>query len=288
MRGSRARRSRRGECFVEGQSVDNPYLALHREFRQAGADVLLSSGQACVVMGIAAFSKDGDWIIREDAGCCDSVVKVLAGKGAAYRLGAPLHPNWLRLGLTSHFEYRDSSGVRMRVDFCSRPPRVPELTQMWANAVHAEGIDVVDIHTLIRLKQTRRQRDYSAIGALAQVAGFEQDMPGIALLYQYDYEHLYEAVRRWPNEAATCRREAVQLLVRGATRREVVIALALEQDERIQEDQRRIDQLWSSAGEFPKRFARLRGQWRQASTPLCHQHEQLMQEATVLLGTTNG
>ncbi len=46
--------------------MENPYLALHREFRPAGAELLTGSGQACVVFGIAAFSKDGDWIIRED------------------------------------------------------------------------------------------------------------------------------------------------------------------------------------------------------------------------------
>jgi hypothetical protein len=33
--------------------MENPYLRLHGEFRAAGAEVLLSSGQACVVFGIA-------------------------------------------------------------------------------------------------------------------------------------------------------------------------------------------------------------------------------------------
>ena len=37
--------------------MENPFLKLHKEFRNAGADVLLSSGQACVVFGIASFSK---------------------------------------------------------------------------------------------------------------------------------------------------------------------------------------------------------------------------------------
>jgi len=39
--------------------VNNPYQELHHEFVKAGAQVLLSSGQACVMYGIAAFSKDG-------------------------------------------------------------------------------------------------------------------------------------------------------------------------------------------------------------------------------------
>jgi hypothetical protein len=53
--------------------MDNPYISLHEEFRAAGAEVLLSSGQACVMFGIAAFSKDGDWIVRETEASCSAV-----------------------------------------------------------------------------------------------------------------------------------------------------------------------------------------------------------------------
>lgn len=78
--------------------MKNPYLELHRQFRKNGADVPVSSGQACVVFGVAAFSKDGDWIIRENKRSCEAVLKVLAKHRADYRLGVPLHPDWLRLG----------------------------------------------------------------------------------------------------------------------------------------------------------------------------------------------
>ena len=94
--------------------MENPYFELHRKFRQAGAKVLLSSGQACVAFGVAAFSKDGDWVIREEQPSCDAVLAVLAAEGAAYRLGAPLDPQWLALGLTSHFEYQSREGTRIR------------------------------------------------------------------------------------------------------------------------------------------------------------------------------
>ena len=76
--------------------MENPYFNLHKEFSEAGAEVLISSGQACVLMGIAAFSKDGDWIIRERPDDCEAVIDVLARHGAVYRLGAPLDPRWLR------------------------------------------------------------------------------------------------------------------------------------------------------------------------------------------------
>ena len=58
--------------------MENPYFELHREFRSAGAEVLLSSVQACVAFGVAAFSKDGDWVIRELPTSCDAVLAVLA------------------------------------------------------------------------------------------------------------------------------------------------------------------------------------------------------------------
>jgi len=44
--------------------MENPFIQLHREFRAAGAKTLISSGQACVLYGISAFSKDGDWIVE--------------------------------------------------------------------------------------------------------------------------------------------------------------------------------------------------------------------------------
>jgi len=65
--------------------MENPYLILHQEFSRAGADVLLSSGQACVVFGIAAFSKDGDWIVRENRR------RMPGGSGAHCGAAAALH-----------------------------------------------------------------------------------------------------------------------------------------------------------------------------------------------------
>lgn len=157
--------------------MDNPYVVLHGEFRAEGAEVLLSSGQACVMFGIAAFSKNGDWIVRETEQSCAAVLKVLGRHGAQYRLGVPLHPDWLRLGLTSHFEFQTETGFRMRTDFCTRPPRVPDIERMWSRAIEIENIDIVDVESLVQLKQTRRQRDYAVVGALAEVAGLQEHAP---------------------------------------------------------------------------------------------------------------
>jgi hypothetical protein len=263
--------------------MENPYLKLHKEFRMAGADVLLSSGQACVVFGIAAFSKDGDWIIRENSRACSAVLKVLRAHGAAYRLGAPLDPDWLRLGLTCHFEFQASDGFRMRTDFCSRPPRVPDVKRMWKRAVRTEDIDLVDVGSLVQLKQTRRLRDYSMVGALAEVAGLEGNAPELALNYLQDYELLSKAVRKWPGEAAASARAAIRLLLEKAPRANVVAAIAIEQDARMQEDQTRIEALQRRFSRYARAFTQLRIGWRRDGAPLMSQHEQLMAAARTLL-----
>jgi len=263
--------------------VDNPYIVLHREFKAAGAEVLISSGQACVVFGIAAFSKDGDWIVRETEQSCAAVLEVLGRHGAQYRLGVPLHPDWLRLGLTSHFEFQSETGFRMRTDFCTRPPRVPDIERMWRRAIQIESIDVVDVESLVQLKQTRRQRDYAVVGALAEVAGLQEDSPELALGYLQDYAFLKQAVERWPREAAACEREAVQMLMRDAPRGEVVASLAVEQDARIQEDERRIEGMQTELGTYARDFARMRAGWRKSGASLAEQHRELMVRARELV-----
>jgi hypothetical protein len=266
--------------------MENPYLRLHGEFRAAGAEVLISSGQACVIFGLAAFSKDGDWIIRENERSCAAVLKVLGQHSAGYRLGAPLAPDWLRLGLTSHFEFQTSAGFRMRVDFCSRPPRVPDVERMWQRAIRAKGADVVDVESLAQLKLTRRWRDYTMVGALAEVAGLERNAPELALSYLQDYELLAKAARKWPAQAAACGREAVRLLRAGAPRARVVAAIAIEQDARMQADRRRVDALRKKLARYARDFAKLRTAWRRSGAGLSDQHRQLVAKARILLRPT--
>ncbi len=235
------------------------------------------------MFGIAAFSKDGDWIVRETTESCAAILDVLGRHGAQYRLGVPLHPDWLRLGLTSHFEFQTDAGFRMRTDFCTRPPRVPDVNRMWRRAIQVESIDVVDVESLVQLKQTRRLRDYAMVGALAEVAGLQEDASELALNYLQDYALLSQAVQRWPHEAASCEREAVRRLLAGAARSEIVAALAIEQDIRMQADERRIDDMQALLGTYAREFARLRAAWRKSDLPLAKQHRALMAAAKTLL-----
>lgn len=135
----------------------NPYQKLHNEFVKAGAKVLLSSGQACVAYGIAAFSKDGDWVIEEADKSCKAVLSILERKGADYRLGAPLDVRWLAKGWTSHFEHMDGD-IRVRTDFCSRPPRINDINRLWKDAVQKSDISIVDAQSLIQQLPGTRAR----------------------------------------------------------------------------------------------------------------------------------
>jgi hypothetical protein len=256
--------------------MNNPYFELHKEFKSAGADVLMSSGQACVLLGIATFSKDGDWIIKETSDSCSIVIKILEQKNASYRLGVPLDSDWLSKGWTSHFEYFLDNGYRMRVDFCSRPPRVPDISVLWQNAGKKDDVDVVDIQSLIELKQTKRVRDYSIIGALAEVAGFNQNKPELSLLYLQDYELLKKAVGQWPGIAEKCNREAVRTIVFGKPRKDTIIAIAIEQDEKIQADEKRINLFKEKSKSYQRKFATISAIWKAENTILSCQHNQLL------------
>ena len=263
--------------------MENPFIQLHREFRSAGAKMLISSGQACVLYGISAFSKDGDWIVEEKLQSFDIILNVLAEKGANYRMGAPLDIRWHRIGWTSHFEFQTTQGFRLRADFCSRPPRVNSLEELWERAISDKDHDVVNVEHLILLKKTGRIRDYSMIGALAQIAGLEAGNSEIALQYLQDYDHLEKATILWPEEAKRCSREAVKLLVEGKGRDEVIGAIAREQDESLRFDARRVETIREYSADLQKQFADLKNEWRKHNTPLLDQHQQLLNAAYPLL-----
>jgi len=146
----------------------NVYLDLTSHFNEGRLRVVISSGQAVVLHRLAIMSKDGDWIIREDAEAAGHVLRVLAGRGARYRLGAPLDPRWLAGGWSSHFQFREGD-LRVRTDFVSRPPRLSEadLDELWEAQAQRE-IPVVDVKHLVAIKQTDREKDYAVIGELAR------------------------------------------------------------------------------------------------------------------------
>ena len=223
----------------------NIYFELTEAFNAKAPNVALASGQAVVYYRIAIMSKDGDWIIREAPDACDAVLEELEARGARYRPAAPLDVRWLVGGWSSHFQFADARARRVRCDFVSRPPRVPRaaLEQLFAPATTPPARHVVDIPTLIALKQTQRAKDYAVIAELAARLPPEQEIEVttdpdriLALAPAFDRESSRPAVRA-----------ARQVPV---DRRAVVVALAEETDALQQTDRRRVAAYETAAQPF--------------------------------------
>jgi hypothetical protein len=207
--------------------MNNPYLELTEEFNHGRLRVLLSSGQAVVVHRLAIMSKDGDWILREDAEAVGHVLKVLSLKGARYRFGAPMDLRWLAGGWSSHFEFRREA-LRLRTDFVSRPPRIaPEkLAHMWEEA-ETTGNQVVGQEPLAAMKLTNRDKDYAVVGELARL----MTDPHSQLLYSRSSRDLIKLADEHPAVLAEVILQR-PLLARIAEGREI-LEEALDRERRV-------------------------------------------------------
>ena len=226
----------------------NIYFDLTRAFNRLEPTVALASGQAVVHYRVAIMSKDGDWVIRENADACERVLDVLAQHGAAYRPGAPLDPRWLSGGWSSHFEFSDDRGRRIRCDFFSRPPRVAAAAIERLFTTSNGPFLVIDLESLIRMKHTLRAKDYAVIGALAAQLAPERE-----IRFTTDPERVMHLA---PVHGRGVDRPAVQAAIAG-DRDAVIIALAREQDARQQRDRRRLDAYAAAAGPYLTAFAHL-------------------------------
>src|SRR5579864_1081950 len=179
-------------------AVNNPYLELTKELNQGRLRVLLSSGQAVVVHRLAIMSKDGDWLLREDAEATTHALAVLSRHGARYRFGAPLDMRWLANGWSAHFEFRRGP-LRLRTDFVTRPPRIAAewLQRIWKDSA-ASGTEVVDLEPLAALKLTNREKDYAVVGELARLMTESRAQ----FLYSRSSRDLIELASKHPAELA--------------------------------------------------------------------------------------
>ena len=176
----------------------NVYLRLTRDFNAGRPRALLAGGQAVVLYRLAIMSKDGDWVLREDAEALQHVLGVLAAQGARYRFGAPLALPWMRGGWSAHFEF-PREGLRVRTDFVTRPPRLDKetLVALWQEQdSHPPEPEDAKLGTaqLILTKQTNREKDYAAIGELARLL----EDPGAALRHSRSARDILEIAARHP------------------------------------------------------------------------------------------
>ncbi|MBL8112799.1 MAG: hypothetical protein JNK60_07940 [Acidobacteria bacterium] len=251
----------------------NVYFELTKEFNAKGRIAVLASGQAVVYHRIAIMSKDGDWIIREDAQTCRHVLDVLAAHGARYRMSAPLEPRWLAGGWSSHFEFLDEEGRRIRCDFVSRPPRLTQRETEALFTADADPLDprlaVIGLLPLIRIKQTQRAKDYAVIGELARRLPPEAEAE-----LTTDPDRILALAGRFPST-----RPALRAASSGAGRLAVVTELAREIDGLQLRDRDRIERYEAAAEAY---FAAIRRE-RVLDRPLAEAHESLVTLAGRLL-----
>jgi len=228
--------------------VANVYFALTREFNRDAPVAALASGQAVVYYRVAIMSKDGDWVIREDSEACAAVLTVLARRGARYRPSAPLDVRWLAGGWSSHFEFADERGRRVRCDFVSRPPRVSpdRLARFFDPGGVRDDLLVVDPESLVRMKQTQRAKDYPAISEIARLLAPERE-----LAYTTDPDRILALA---PVVAAGVARPSVEAARETGNRDLVVVALAREIDALQQRDRDRVSRYLSAAAPYLQAF----------------------------------
>jgi hypothetical protein len=233
--------------------MDNPYLRLTRELNSGRLRALLASGQAVVLYRLAIMSKDGDWILREDAEALSHVIATLSGHGARYRYGAPLDVRWLMHGWSSHLEFHQD-GLRLRCDFVTRPPRVsPEaLAALWRSPELRE-VPVVTLPVLADLKKTNREKDYAVIGELAR----RMDDPRLQALHSRSARDLIRLATEHPGVVARAAAER-PLLSRVSEGREVLERL-LDEERRVlmRQNEERLDRYLVAAKRWGDEWPRL-------------------------------
>jgi hypothetical protein len=261
-----------------GDRPGNVYLRLTREFNAGRLRCIISSGQAAVLHHVAIMSKDGDWIIREEAASLHHVLGVLQRHGAKYRYGAPLDARWMAGGWSSHFEFQEEE-VRVRADFFSRPPRIPQarLEVIWREQERRDP-PFVGAAELADLKKTNREKDYAVIGELARL----MVDPAERLLYSRSARDLAALVAQHPG------------LAESLAGRRPLLRVAAERDEgRLEEAldaERR--KLIHANEERLLRYLRAAERWADAwpgiareveGLPLAQAHSALLRQAESLL-----
>jgi hypothetical protein len=227
--------------------MHNPYFDLTEELNAEGSIVALASGQAVVFYRIAMMSKDGDWILRETPEACERVLAVMEKHGARYRPGAPLDIRWLSGGWSSHFEFSDPQGRRIRCDFLTRPPRVrQEEVAALFTPPQPEPPLVVGLEPLIRMKQTQRAKDYPIIGELARLLPPERELE-----LTTDPDRI---VALAPLHGKGSRRLPVKVAFGGHPREDVVVELARETDRLQNADRTRLDRYRNASEAFLREF----------------------------------
>jgi hypothetical protein len=249
------------------------YLALTQQFNAGRQRAVICSGQAVVLHRLAIMSKDGDWILREDAEALGHVLKVLSEHEATYRFGAPLDVRWMSGGWSSHFQFRDGP-VRVRTDFFTRPPRISaaRLAELWREQEGRE-VPFVGLTDLAELKKTNRERDYAVIGELARRMTSASDQ----LLHSRSARDLIKLARQHPDLVSELSLRRPLLQWAGSGRGRLEQALDAERRDLIRANEARLQAYMTAAEEWAAAWPDV--EKRIAGLPLLEAHELIVERA---------
>ena len=185
---------------------------LRADLRAAGIRFAITSGMACVRLGLQQTTKYSDWILPPEE--VDALRGLLVRRERSmppwvmrYRsiFGAPLDAAWIAGGWTTHLAIRVGGDDQSHhLDFFGRPPRV----KAWRS--DPSDPDFADRDTVTRMKKTDRDKDWPIVGALAAQA-FASGEPD-AVLHLQGVEALRSAWASLPSERRSAATTARPLL----------------------------------------------------------------------------
>ena len=177
-----------------GMSAPLDFLGIFAgRLRQAEISFAITSGMACVHYGLQQTTKDSDWIIpAEDLARLRGLLSRLEGELPPWRIsyrqicGAPLEPEYMSHGWTSHLSVWDSAGsAEHKVDIFSRPPRVR------GEELSADAEGWASQHVVAQMKKTDRDKDWPMVDGLGR--RLWRSGLAVAVLHLADFDSLLAA-----------------------------------------------------------------------------------------------
>jgi hypothetical protein len=196
---------------------------------EAGVEVLVMGGQAVWAYHAAVEgSRDLDVCVVAHRSAIPRLRAWLVARGARQAYLPPLERRWLDRGHTCHFVVPLGGGNEIRVDFCTRPARIPDPERLPERAqqvalASGHSVRVLSRADLVATKKTQRVKDWAAIQALVDQDIATADQPPT------------EQVRWWLREARDAETLAQLAAVasqdaRTIARERPAVAAALAQD----------------------------------------------------------
>lgn len=137
-------------------------------FRRRRVRALLMGGQACIVYGGAEFSRDVDFAIAVDPANLVRLRIALSDLRAVPIFFPPLSAEVLVRGHACHFRCTAAGMSRYRIDVMGRMRGAGSFSRLWRrrNVLRLPGagaVPVVSLIDLVRIKKTRRPKDWLMI-----------------------------------------------------------------------------------------------------------------------------